>query len=445
MSKSQNAPERQKSGRRPLLLVAAAVLVVGIVGAVVVFNQNDEPTTGKEPIVIGMQAELSGGFSSWGYWLHKAAVAAVKKVNEEGGIDGRPVKLVVEDTETNPATGVRKLKKLILKDNADFIIGAVHSGVMLASMPVAKEHKRIYVPVGMASEGTGEGSNRYVFRLSTHVREQIAASADWVVNNPEGPNVKKWTTVMTDYQWGWSHEEWFSKTAKESGGEILAQIRIPQGTKDFVPYISKIPKDTEALYFIFFGADSLGFIQQLHDSGYSGKKFTMVCTMEAIDVAKLGAAAEGTWLLEFLPREIKQDGLDSALLATFDTEYHQGFREAVGIDNDGNEVGNPNRVSACSHCWATYEIVHLFKKAVEESGWKGQEDNDKMIRAMEGIQLKASHNFPQGDAYVRKEDHQGFHRHWMSRIVNGRIQVQFEIPMKDTDYPPPIDLSNTGK
>ena len=55
------------------------------------------------PIVIGHHCELTGGFSSWGYWHDKCAKAAVKVINEGGGIAGRKVELATEDTESNPA------------------------------------------------------------------------------------------------------------------------------------------------------------------------------------------------------------------------------------------------------------------------------------------------------------------------------------------------------
>ena len=77
-------------------------------------------------IVIGCQADLTGGFASWGYWLEKAAKAAVERINREGGIGGRPVKYVVEDTESNPVTGTRKMRRLIQREEADFLIGTVH-------------------------------------------------------------------------------------------------------------------------------------------------------------------------------------------------------------------------------------------------------------------------------------------------------------------------------
>ena len=424
-----------------ILGYTAALAFIGIaVIAVVGCQKNPAAPVPAQPIIIGHQADLSGGISSWGYWLDKAAKAAVDQVNKEGGIDGRQVKYVVEDTETDPSTGRRKLQKLIQQHKADFVLGSTHSGVMMASLPLALELETPYFPVAMASEATGPEANRFVFRINSHVREQVQASADWVVNGEGGPLAKKWTIVVADYAWGISHEEWFGKGVEAAGGEIVKRIRVPQGTKDFVPYVSKIPADTEAVYFIFFGADSLGFIQQLHESGYSGEKYSVVCTMEAIDIASLGAAAEGMWVLEYLPREMNQEKLPKELRDSFENRFHVGFRETIAVDDDGKEIGNPDRVVACSHCWATFQLVHMLKDAIEESGWKSRKDNNKLITSLEGRKLGQSMDYPQGENEIRAEDHQGFHQHWMSKVVDGKLSVKFRIDKDKVTYAPSVDL-----
>jgi len=377
-------------------------------------------------IVIGCQADLTGGFASWGYWLEKAAKAAVERINREGGIGGRPVKYVVEDTESNPVTGTRKMRRLIQREEADFLIGTVHSGVMLASTPIAQELKTLYWPIAMASEATAEKGNRYVFRASSHVREQVQASAKWVVDNI----TKKWTICVADYAWGWSHRDWFKKEVEAAGGTILTAMAIPAGTKDFVPFVSKIPRDTEAIYYVFFGADTLGFLQQLHEIGYKGKKFSPVCTLEAVDLEKLGDAVEGAWALEYLPRRLRYK----------DTPYQREFRKLVAVDEEGREVGNPSRVIAGSHYWSTWESIHLIKKAVETSGWKSKTDTPALIQALEGMKVKEGPDFPQGDLFIRAEDHQGFHQHWMSRIEKGKLEVKFTVPVEQVMYAPPVDF-----
>ena len=157
-------------------------------------------TSGK-PIVIGHQCDLTGGISSWGYWLNKAAEKAVEHLNGADGIAGRPVKLVTEDTETNPPTGARKFRALVQRHRADFVLGSVHSGVDLATVPIAKELKTVYIPNGMAAEMTGKKGNRYTFRVGSDTYSQAAAGAEWATRNLGN----EWTFIFADYGWGWSH------------------------------------------------------------------------------------------------------------------------------------------------------------------------------------------------------------------------------------------------
>src|SRR5437868_11621758 len=107
------------------------------------------------PIVIGHHCDLTGVLSSWGFWHDKAAKAAVDLVNQGGGIAGRKVELATEDTESNPASGARKLRNLIQRANAEFIVGSVHSGVMLAALPIASELTTPYCSTGAATDVPG--------------------------------------------------------------------------------------------------------------------------------------------------------------------------------------------------------------------------------------------------------------------------------------------------
>jgi branched-chain amino acid transport system substrate-binding protein len=400
--------------------------VVAVLIVFLVFGcKTEQPTS---DIVVGMQADRTGGISSWGYWLEKSAKVAADEINKSGGINGRPLKLVIEDTETSPPVGARKFRKLVEADGAVAVIGSVHSGVMMATVPLAEELKTPYLPIAMASEATEEHGNRYTFRINSHVHEQVNASVDWMLHKV----AKKWTIVVSDYAWGWSHEKYFSQGIVDGGGEVLAKIRIPQGTKDFYPYLVKIPRDTEAVYFIFFGADSVGFIQQLHEKQPQLKKFTMICSLEAIDLPSLGNAVEGMYVLEYLPR----------VLAEHDTPTNRAFRTKLGVLPDGHEVGNTGRTVAGSHYWASYEDLWMLKRAMETSGFQGPQDTPKLIKALEEMgRIQQNDHFLQGDNVFRQEDHQGFHDHFMSQIQGGALKVLFRVPVQQILYPPAANVS----
>src|SRR5512136_2710014 len=93
----------------------AFVLFLGVVLflAVYVIQNGAMAQAKKEPIKIGILADLTGGHAAYGYSHEKVMKAAVEKANKEGGAAGRPFQLFVEDTESKPSVGALKFRKLV--------------------------------------------------------------------------------------------------------------------------------------------------------------------------------------------------------------------------------------------------------------------------------------------------------------------------------------------
>jgi len=383
------------------------------------------------PIIIGNHCELTGGFSSWGYWHNKCAIAAAKKINEEGGIAGRKLELVTEDTESSPATGVRKLRSLIQRKNASFVVGSVHSGVMLASIPVATELKTVYFSQGEATEATGVKGTRYSFRTGTDTYGIAAAGAPWAYENLG----KKWTIISPDYAWGHSHYAEHKAMIEKLGGTVYDPIYVPLDAKDLVPYLAKINKDTEVLFSVFFGAQGVAFFTQAKAMGLDKtmKMYVTSGTIEAIGPADLSGAAEGVYVFENFPRMLKYK----------DDPFHKEYNKLIGEDDvHAREIGS-NRVNAKSHSWQSWENLFALKQAIEKSGWKQKKDDKGVIEALEGMTMENSVAFPQGAKTLRKEDHSGLIDCYISRIENNELQVKKKIAKEDMakQLPPRVDLS----
>jgi branched-chain amino acid transport system substrate-binding protein len=387
--------------------------------------------TSGDPIIIGHQCDFTGGISSWGYWHDKAIKTAIEHLNANNGIAGRPVKYVMEDTETNPPTAARKFRSLVQRNKADFVIGSVHSGCDLATVPIAKELKTVYIPQGMAAEMTGAKGNRYTFRVGSDTYAQAAAGAAWAMKNLG----KTWTFFFADYGWGWSHYNEHKLVLDKLGAEVTPPIAVPLDAKDMLPYLVKVPDKTEQLYSIFFGAQSVAFFEQSKSLGLSDrmKRYTVICTHESISPKDIGGATEDIYLLEFLPRMLKYK----------DTPYNRKVRELMKVDPvDGMEEGS-SRIIDGSHYWACWESVFFIKDAVEKSGWKSKKDTPDFIQALEGMEVKESFQYPQGDKYMRREDHKAVIDHYMSHVENGEIHVKMKLPKEDIvkRFPPRYDFT----
>lgn len=382
-------------------------------------------------IILGSHCELTGGFASWGYWHDKAAKAAVALVNEQGGIAGRKVELVTEDTESNPATGSRKLRSLIERSGANFIVGSVHSGVMLSSIPVATELKTIYFSAGEATEATGSKGTRYSFRTGTDTYGLAAAGAPWAYNNLG----KTWTIISPDYAWGHSHYQEHKAVIEKLGGKVYDPIFVPLDAKDLVPYLAKIPSDTQVLFSVFFGAQSVAFYSQAKSMGLEKtmKMYSVSGTMEAIAPADLQGAGEGVYLVENFPRMLKYK----------DDDFHKQHNVRMAIDDVDARESNSQRVMAKSHAWQSWENVFALKKAIEVSGWKSKKDDKLVIEALEGLTLDNSLGHPQGAKTIRREDHSGMIDCYISRVENGKLEVKKKVTKDElmAQLPPRVDFS----
>ncbi len=382
------------------------------------------------PIVIGHQCELTGGFSSWGYWHDKCAKAAVKLINEGGGIAGRKLEMAIEDTESNPAAGARKLRSLIQRRKASFVVGSVHSGIMLASLPIATELKTPYFSAGEATEATGSKGSRYSFRTGTDTYALAAAGVPWALDNLG----KNWTMIFPDYAWGHSHHQEHRKLIESAGGKVNDPIAVPLGTKDIVPYLARIPKETEVLFSVFFGALSVAFYTQQKSMRLDEKMkmYSVSGTIEAIDPRDIGGATEGVYFLENFPRplEFKND------------DYHKKFNELMNVDNVYAKENGSNKVMAKSHCWQSYENFFVLKKAIEASGWKSNKDTPGVIEALEGLKMENSLAHPQGAKVLRAQDHSGMIDCYMSRVEDSKFVIKKRIPRVDLEakLPPRYDF-----
>ena len=383
------------------------------------------------PIRIGHHCDLTGVISSWGYWHDIAAQKAVAMINKQGGIAGRKVELVTEDTESNPAAGARKIRNLIQRGGAEFVVGSVHSGVMLSAIPIASELKTPYFSTGEATEATGSKGTRYSFRTGTDTYSISSACIPWCYENLG----KVWTIIYADYAWGQSTREESQRVIEKLGGKVLKTIPVPLDTKDFVPYIAQIPDNTEVVLPAFIGALSVAFYTQAKTMGLDkrAKMFSSSASMESIAPSDIEGAAEGGYFLENFPRQLKHKN----------DEFHREFLQQIGIDEvDAREKGG-KRVMDKSHGWQAWEDVFAIKQAIETSGYKTRKDMEGALRALEGLHMKNSLGHPSGDKMIRKEDHAGILDCYISRVENGKFEVKKRIPKEELAKNMPLrhDLS----
>jgi branched-chain amino acid transport system substrate-binding protein len=387
------------------------------------------------PLVIGHQGEMTGVSAIFGFWNDRSVKAAVKKINSEGGIAGRKIKLVVGDTASDPKTGARVMRRMVLREGTEFILGTIQSGITGVSGALAKDLNVVYFPSDdVPLDPKSPEANRYVFRLGHNTRVKAHVSYRWAMQTLG----KKWSYVGFESAWGRGHVNDYKPRVKAAGGQNLGEYFIPIGTNDFVPALGKVSRDTEVLYHHAWGPAVPRLIGQANELGLlkKAKLFASVGTVEGMGPKDLGPAAQGSHYISELPRELEQ--IPKNLRA-----YNAVIRKECGVDPVGMDVGGKWAVTA-EHYWVPWTNLHVIKAGVEASGWKSRDDNPKLIETLEGMKFKAGPGFPAGDMIIRPEDHRAFRDYYIEQVKGKHFVVVKVFKKEEGIYPPPTDLRKLG-
>ena len=385
------------------------------------------------PIKLGFQLHRTGIGAAYGRWYERTAQAALKVLNEGGGINGRPVEILFEDDGTDPRRGAEVVEKLTSQAGCDLIFGPLFSHVVIGSAPRAGELK---VPYLVCSEGFHVASgmlNRWTLQPGiTDVRAQVSSMAPWVLANLG----KKVTMVFPDYAFGHDHRDYFSAAVAAGGGEVIAQIAIPPTETSFTRYLPQIPRDTEVLYHVMVGPAVLTFVKELgefYGSGARPQIFGFIDSLEAVDTATPGLEfLEGTHFWEGHCRVKQADA----------SEHETFYRTAVGVDDGGASVSDARDVSTYAHMFSVWETLFVIKAGMEAAGYQGPADRQKFVEAVEAMTtMPAGREHPQGDKIFNGKTHQVFGHQFISRVEGGKLMRVHATSIEETMYPDAVDYT----
>ncbi|MEN8690706.1 MAG: ABC transporter substrate-binding protein [Desulfobacterales bacterium] len=220
----------------------------------------------KEPVKIGVLVPLTGIVAQGGlemkYGIEMAAA-------EKGTVLGRPIELLVEDTQVKPPIAVTKAEKLVYKDGCKALIGVFSSGVGLA---LAKNIDKLNVPFVSTHVMTTEfyGLNPLVFRSGQLANDQTAlGNVKGIMARPDLKN-RTYYVIVHDYAWGHDAGSRFIELAKQNGIKIYNEDfdKAPIATKDWSSYISKIKASgADGIYIAFITNVIPVFAKQASDFG----------------------------------------------------------------------------------------------------------------------------------------------------------------------------------
>jgi branched-chain amino acid transport system substrate-binding protein len=393
MSMARRIPKAERAGAlsRPLALLALFALLAaacagggggaGLPGAADAPQaaEGEEGTEaaagGGEEILIGLLQPLTGPVAAAGIAVRDGAQIALDEINANGGVNGRPLRLVIEDTQNDPETCTNAASKVITRNQVVGIIGAWGSSCTLAVVPVVvREEVPLLVETSSSFKITNpeESGNEWTFRLSPPTRMEVAAVEDQLVDELGFQNV---FFLSVNNDWGRGSVADFTPAIENNGGQVVGAEFFEQQEQDFSPLLNRVAgSGADSLIITTDAAQIALILEQMRVFGLEGVKvLTSGGSNFPEKVAQLagGDAVEGVYFTIFFP-----GAFDPELSP--EPERTRAFLEewkARGLEEI--ELGEGGR---------GYDAVYTMAEALESLG-PDQVTREDLRDALENVEL----------------------------------------------------------
>ena len=184
---------------------------------------------GKDEIVIGSIQDLSGPLAGFGKQVRLGMMLRVDEINEQGGVNGRKMRLIVEDSGYDPRRAVLAAQKLVNQDKVFAVVGHIGTAPNMAAMPIQFEKNVInFFPVTAARE-MYEPFHRLKYSFAATYYDQIRLAAPKLVKEK---NAKKVCSVYQDDEFGLEVLRGAEAGVKSIGMEVAEKTSFKRGATE---------------------------------------------------------------------------------------------------------------------------------------------------------------------------------------------------------------------
>ncbi len=366
------------------------------------------PARAAEAIRVGVISPLTGAWTVYGKAHLAGFELAVEEINAAGGVDGRPLEIVVGDSKTEPRIVVEQANRLLRQEGVDFLAGTFSSAERNAAGPVVQQSgKLLLYPTfyeGQSQEFFPGVCNKNIFMFGPEPSQQVWPHIEYIVKNYG----RKFFLIGSDYAWPRETNKMFKEKFAEFDGEVVGEVYVPFNTPEYASVLREIRESGAGVVFhSLTGSDTVNFRRQFHAAGMN--KDIVIWTVDDEEVVTSGLGAEvsaGTYV-------------SFDYFMSIDTPNNKTFLEKL-FKKYGNDM-LMNTVGV-----AMYNAAHLLAKAIVAAG---STETDKVRDALRGSSFDMA---PQGSITIQVEDHQAILPSYLMKVrenwtsVNDMFeQVQF--------------------
>lgn len=306
---------------------------------------------------IGATIALTGVSASAGELWRNGATLAAEEINAEGGIDGRQVDLIVEDTATETSRAVSAYSKLASRDDAPVVVSGSSTAV-LAQAPISTRTKTVLLNAAAQSPEI-RGVSPYVFSVindsTTESQDLVAYAAD--------QGVESGIIVFQNDASGEGNGNSLEAAMQENGIEVTAKLQQNKEDKDYRSLVARIKGANPPAVFLASGLEPVGFLlKQSREAGVDTQWYGL--SLAFTDAVTEAAGKEGVeGLITIKSNYVLNTGKGQA--KDFVDAYEKRF------DSDPDEYA--------AHF---YDAIYIIKHAVENGGG---DDGEALMQSLAKI------------------------------------------------------------
>ena len=345
--------------RRQFLELGAAG---GVLAAIPASSAWADQGVTRDQIVIGSIQDLSGPLVTLGKPIQNGMIMRTEQINADGGIHGRKLKLVVEDSGYDPRKGVLAAQKLLTQDRIFSMIGTLGSVVSLATIPLVLEKGVTHLFPTTAHHGNFDPFHKLKFAISTPYPHSTGLGLKEVIRIS---GAKRVGILYQDDEYGLEVLRGSESALKELGLALVERTTYKRGATDFASQMQRLRAANPDL--IVLGTivrETIGAMATARRLGYTGQFFgSQAAYMPAVPKAG-GAAVEGLYAISETPVPYRDDPANTKALNEWMDAFKARFKEDAEL-------------------WAAtgWMMIDIFVRAAERAGPKLSADS--LVKALE--------------------------------------------------------------
>ena len=344
--KNDQCRNRPLSASRRLFLQRTSLLtgMVALGGGSYLYNPTG--VWAADPIKVGIATDLTGAISWGGIPNSQIAKMVIDDINQGGGLLGRPLQMILEDTATNEQLAVTKVRKLVTQDKVDVVFGGITSSMRNAIKDtIVNRGKTLYIYPQLYE---GKECTPFLFCTGPTPAQQCDTFIPWLIKN----GGKKFYLPSADYAWPHTLNAYARTVITKNGGEVVGEEYFPVDHNEYSATVNKIMSSgVNVVFNTTIPPGVAAFFKQLNEAGFQKKGGRLSCVY--YDENALGITPA---------HEI--EGLASCL------DYFKAVNDPFGNKLQaeyGKQFGDKNPFTAGSGATGMYRGIRLWEAAVKEA------------------------------------------------------------------------------